>query len=78
MIKYAGMTIRQTAATGVDRKLVAGGDGAALHEASAFAFGTIAEVFQKQYRCDGERVVEREPVNVAGLQARRAKGLRNR
>src|SRR5215471_6501557 len=71
----ARMVVAQSAAVGVYRDPAAAGDKAAVDdEASAFALGAEAQVFELDEDGDSEAVVNRCVADVGGCHARFGKG----
>src|SRR5437763_14145752 len=61
---HPGVTVREAATIRVDRQPAAGRDTPARYERSALALRAEAEIFEKQYRVDRERVVELDDIDV--------------
>ena len=75
---HAWVNARQSTAVCVHRKLAARSNSAALDETSTFAFGAESEIFQKEQRIDGERVVQLHNIDVRRLDTRLAISTRTR
>src|SRR5271163_4458089 len=61
---HAGVTIGQPAPIGVDRQIALGRNASIGHKAAAFALRAKADILEKQYRVDRERVVELDDIDV--------------